>query len=563
MPSDAPSDDTGARDPWDVIVVGGGPGGSATATLLARRGWRVLCCERARFPRAHVGESLLPASLPILDALGVLEAVEREGFVEKPGATMVWGRDAAPWSWYFRETNRTHPHAYQVWRPRFDQLLLDNARAAGVAVREDCRVGEVLFDGERAIGVRIAGESEVQRARFVVDASGQSGLIARAQSLRRYDDAFRNLAVYAYHEGAAHLPPPDAGNIFIESTSDGWCWTIPLGGGRNSVGAVVDSARGQQGITELGTEGFYEAQLGLAPRTAALLAGAERVDGPHVARDWSYVAERLAGEAHVLVGDAACFVDPLFSSGVHLALSSAVLASAYVTTSLRRPEMGAAAAAVYAELYLQQYGHFRELARLFYASNRTVESYFWEARRILGDEEAGTPREAFVRAVAGQPPQGYERVVLERGDAPAGFAGDVRSLESDRAGRRRAWDRALAGGRPPAALLTAVPRPSEGVRVERKPVLEGGEFVWGDVLVSGNRPEGTPISPLVARLLAALDGRRDLSGALESVVAGLPADRAAQLGAPLLATLGILYVDGVIDGLDAALDVSRGGAGLC
>ena len=551
------------RDPWDVIVVGGGPGGAATATLLARQGWRVLCCERERFPRAHVGESLLPASLPILEMLGVLEAVEREGFVEKPGATMVWGRDTAPWSWYFRETNRTHPHSYQVWRPRFDQLLLDNARAAGVEVREGCRVREVLFDGERATGVRIAGEAAgagEERARFVVDASGQAGLIARAQSLRRYDDAFRNLAVYAYYEGAAHLPPPDAGNIFIESTSDGWCWTIPLAGGRSSVGAVVDSARGQRGIADLGTEGFYSAQLGLAPRTAAMLAPGTRVDGPHVARDWSYVAERLAGEAHVLVGDAACFVDPLFSSGVHLALSSAVLAAAYATTSLRRPEMGAAAAAVYAELYLQQYGHFRELARLFYASNRSVESYFWEARKIVGDDDASTPREAFVRAVAGQPPQGYERVVLERGDAPAGFAGDVRALETDRAARRRAWDRALAGGRPPAALLAATPRPSAGVHVERKPVLEGGEFVWGDVLVSGNRPEGTPISPLVARLLAALDGRRRLVEALEDVVADLPADRAGRMGAPILATLGILYVDGVIDGFDAALDASRGGA---
>ena len=555
MPSDAPSGDSASRGPWDVIVVGGGPGGAAAATLLARQGWRVLCCERERFPRPHVGESLLPASLPILDALGVLEAVEREGFVEKPGATMVWGRDTAPWSWYFRETNRTHPHAYQVWRPRFDQLLLDNARAAGAVVREGCRVAEALFDGERAIGVRIAGQSEPERARFVVDASGQAGLIARARSLRRYDDAFRNLAVYAYHDGAAHLPPPDAGNIFIESTRDGWCWTIPLGGGRNSVGAVVDSARGRQGIAELGTEGFYAAQLALAPRTSALLAGARRSDGPHVARDWSYVAGRLTGEAHVLVGDAACFVDPLFSSGVHLALSSAVLAAAYVTTSLRRPEMGAAAAAVYAELYLQQYGHFRELARLFYASNRSVESYFWEARKIVGDD-AGTPREAFVRAVAGQPPQGYERVVLERGDAPAGFAGDVDALESERAARRRAWDGALSGGHPPAALLAAIARPSAGVRVERKPVLEGGEFVWGDVLVSGSRPEGTPISPLVARLLAALDGRRSLAEALEDVVADLPADRAGRMGAPLLTTLGILYVDGVIDGLDAALGVS-------
>ena len=556
------------RDPWDVIVVGGGPGGAATATLLARQGWRVLCCERERFPRAHVGESLLPASLPILEMLGVLEAVEREGFVEKPGATMVWGRDTAPWSWYFRETNRTHPHAYQVWRPRFDQLLLDNAREAGVEVREGCRVGEVLFEGARATGVRVAGEAAEageERARFIVDASGQAGLIARAQSLRRYDDAFRNLAVYAYYEGAAHLPPPDAGNIFIESTSDGWCWTIPLAGGRSSVGAVVDSARGQQGIADLGTEGFYEAQLGLAPRTAALLATGTRVDGPHVARDWSYVAERLAGEAHVLVGDAACFVDPLFSSGVHLALSSAVLAAAYVTTSLRRPEMGAAAAAVYAELYLQQYGHFRELARLFYASNRSVESYFWEARKIAGDDGASTPREAFVRAVAGQPPQGYERVVLERGDAPAGFAGDVRALESERAARRRAWDRALAGDHGRGASTGGAAdddRPAVGGGAGRAQAGLGGRRVRLGRRVDHRESPRRDADQRPCR--AAGDGagrtaqRRGGAGGRQWW--GCRPDRAGQLGAPLLTTLGILYVDGAIEGLDAALDISRGGA---
>ena len=135
-------------------------------------------------------------------------------------------------------------------------------------------------------------------------------------------------------------------------------------------------------------------------------------------RDWSYVSQRLVGEGYILVGDAACFVDPLFSSGVHLALSSAVLASAYVTSALRTPELREPAAEVYTQLYMQQYHQFREMAALFYASNRSADSYFWEARRIVGGEDAVTAREAFIAAVAGQPPQGYERVVLERGEAP-------------------------------------------------------------------------------------------------------------------------------------------------
>ena len=130
----------------DVIVIGGGPGGSAAATMLARQGWQVVLLERERFPRDHVGESLLPASIPILEELGVLPAVEAQGFLRKWGATMVWGRDREPWSWFFGETNRRYPHSYQVWRPLFDQLLLDNAADNGVEVRQGCRATEVLFD---------------------------------------------------------------------------------------------------------------------------------------------------------------------------------------------------------------------------------------------------------------------------------------------------------------------------------------------------------------------------------------------------------------------------------
>ena len=151
------ADETTTRP--DVIVIGGGPAGSPAASMLAARGISTLLLERERFPRHHVGESLLPASIPVLAELGALPAVQDAGFLPKWGATMVWGRDSTPWSWYFKETNLTYPHAYQVWRPKFDSILLDNSRAKGVDVRERHHVAEVLFDGGRAAGVRFRDDA--------------------------------------------------------------------------------------------------------------------------------------------------------------------------------------------------------------------------------------------------------------------------------------------------------------------------------------------------------------------------------------------------------------------
>ena len=149
----------------DVVVIGGGPGGSTTATMLARQGWQVLLLEREHFPREHIGESLLPASIPVLEELGVLPAVQAAGFLPKWGATMVWGKDKTPWSWYFRETNQQYPHAYQVWRPAFDQLLLENSRKHGVDVRQGSQVVDVLFEDGRATGVRYVTREHCGRHR--------------------------------------------------------------------------------------------------------------------------------------------------------------------------------------------------------------------------------------------------------------------------------------------------------------------------------------------------------------------------------------------------------------
>lgn len=547
----APNLDTDA----DVVVIGGGPGGSTAATMLSRQGFNVLLLERERFPREHVGESLLPASMPILAELGVLPAVQEAGFLPKWGATMLWGRDNTPWSWYFRETNQTYPHSYQVWRPQFDQILLEHSRANGVDVREGHRVRRVIFDGGgagdglRAVGVicqDAAGRQRVVNARLVVDASGQGGLVGRQLGRRQGDSFFHNLAVYGYFAGGQRLPAPDENNIFIESYPQGWLWNIPLHSGWASVGAVVDRTVGQAGIRGSNARAYLLEQVAQAPLMARMLAWARLVAGPRVLRDWSYVCRPMAGDGYILVGDAACFVDPLFSSGVHLALMAGVLAAGYVTSALRDPDIASAAGLVYEELYLKEYRHFRELARLFYSSNRTAESYFWEARRILDLDPSLSPRSAFVQTVAGQPSRGYEREVLGRGALPPAFAGSVREVESERSRRRQRFEGSLAH------LPELVPRLERGVRLERKPVFSGSQFQWGHVLTSRNRREGAECSDLVAVLLSRIDGRTPVGDLIAGLQGGSDGPQRELVRQSVVAALQILYVDGVVSELTGA-----------
>ncbi len=533
-----------------IVVIGGGPGGSTAATLLARQGFEVTLFEREVFPREHVGESLLPASIPILETLGVIDEIEAAGFTPKFGATMVWGRDPEPWSWHFAETNASYPHAYQVWRPSFDQMLLRNAERDGVEVREGWRVTDVAFEDGRPTSLTVespAGDSHTLEADWIVDASGQTGFIARRLDMREHDDFFRNLAVYSYYRGAERLPEPDAGNIFIEAYEHGWTWAIPLPDDVMSVGVVVDAAWGGSRLTEQPLGDFFSDQLSLTGKTSEMLARAELIEDPRVIRDWSYTSQRLVGNGYILVGDAACFIDPLFSSGVHLALSSALLASAYVTSALRDPEMREPAAEVYTQLYMQQYHQFREMAALFYASNRTSDSYFWEARRIVQGGDDISPREAFIAAVAGQPPQGYERVVLERGEAPPDFVKGVAAVEAERERRDADMARLIDSVWPNRSpILDAVPVLDDGVALARKPVIGDGQFEWGAVISSPSRPQGAPISMLIAALASRIDGRSTVRALLDALFEGVDEQQQAQLLPGLLAALRVLYVDGMI-----------------
>ena len=389
------------------------------------------------------------------------------------------------------------------------------------------------------------GSQHTARARFVVDASGQAGLIGRTRGLREPDPFFRNLAVYGYYAGGSRLPEPDANNILIESIEDGWLWAIPLHTGLVSTGVVVDSAAGRKRINDRGPEAFFRERVASGPHTSALLEGATLTAPPTIVRDWSYSSSELAGEGFVLAGDAACFVDPLFSSGVHLALSSGVLAAAYVTSALKDPELGKAAAAVYAQQYRQQHEHFRELARLFYGSNRTVDSYFWETRRITGADESTPARLAFVRAVAGQPPVGYERAVLAHGEAPRSFTEAVRAVERSREERAAAFDERFGDGFP--GLLSAVPALVPAARLERKPVVGEGEFAWGQVIATPERTEGAPVSDLVALVLAQIDGRRTIGDLFDRLADRLSPEALDQLRPGIVQALRLLYVEGVIE----------------
>lgn len=532
-----------------IVVIGGGPAGACASTLLARMGLDVVLLERECFPRAHVGESLLPGSIPILESLGVMDEVREAGFTVKPGATMVWGTEREPWSWYFSETHASNPHSYQVWRPEFDSILLNNARRSGVDVREGWQVTQVVFDVDgvaSAVRCRPVDDSsdEVElTARFVVDASGQSGVLARQLELREWDGFFRNLAVYGYYKGGERLPEPDGGNILIESQADGWLWHIPLGGalggslrdGWASVGAVVDAETGQRGIRETGPRRFLERQIAAAPYLASMLESAEMVSGPEVVRDWSYRCKSLSGPGYILVGDAGCFVDPLFSSGVHLALTYAALASVVVGSALEDPTIAGPAGKMYEQMYYREYGHFRELARLFYSSNRTADSYFWEARRLLDDDPLLTPRQSFIQLVAGQPARGYERAVLSKGLLPSAFGDSVTAVESERQRRRKQ-------GLPAGARL----RLADGVRLQRQPVLADDRFVWGVGLVTDAHPEGIPCSGLVSHLLAGLDGEDTAAAAIARLCEGMEPDTAQQAERAAMQALELLYVDGAI-----------------
>jgi flavin-dependent dehydrogenase len=323
----------------DVAVIGGGPAGSTAAILLARQGYKVIALEKARHPRFHIGESLLPMNLPVFERLGVLDKVRALG-VYKSGADFEADNDRGYSTYAFaRAIGNSPPHAYQVWRQDFDKMLYDHARESGADAREGQEVLNVEQSDSRASILRVRGEDGREyaiQARYVVDASGRDALLASKQKIRRKNREHQSAAIFGHFHGAAVRPGEDAGNISIYRFGHGWMWMIPLPGGVMSVGAVCrpEYLKQRKGRTvEFLLETLRQNPAAWARLETATLIGDEvRVTG-----NYSYDSAHMGGPGWVLVGDAFAFLDPVFSSGVYLAMSGAEQAAQVVDEALRNP----------------------------------------------------------------------------------------------------------------------------------------------------------------------------------------------------------------------------------
>ena len=385
---------------FDVIVIGGGPAGSAAAGFLAQSGYRIGLFEKERFPRYHIGESLLSATMPILEALGVMPAIEHAGFMRKPGGTFVWGNLGEPWSFFFREDPGGRAHAFHVLRSEFDHLLLRHAAALGVDVREAHRVEAVHYDGRnRVVAIDEHGTRVEAEAPYVIDASGQQALLGYRDRLRAFNPFFKNLAVFGYFADAIRLDGPRAGNILSAAFADGWFWFIPLHDGTTSVGAVVDAHRFAHAAGG-DPEALYWKLIAACVPVAERVREARLVSPIRVIRDYSYCSQRFYGPGYLLAGDAACFIDPVFSTGVHLACLSGYLSSRAVTAMLSGTAE-TVAAPEYDAAYRAAFERYLNFLYFFYDHHRDPDSYFWTARKILNPAMPLETRTAFVRLMSG------------------------------------------------------------------------------------------------------------------------------------------------------------------
>ena len=356
-----------AGESFDAVVIGGGPGGSCAATVLGRAGRRVLLLEREVFPRFHIGESLLPYNQEIFDELGLLPVLRNAGFPAKHGVQFHLGDGGKCAAFAFRKGRFTRfPESFQVERSRFDEILLRHAATCGVEVREGFAVTRSANDagGVEVEGVGRDGARAVFRGRFLVDATGRDNLTGNRDGIREMNPRLRKLAVFAHFSGVRLDPAEQAGDTVIVRLEDKWFWLIPVAPDKVSVGVVMDRDEFAAAKTSPGE--VFERWRDAAPVVRDRLADATPVTGYHVTSDWSYRNRTFVGPRLVRVGDAAGFIDPIFSSGVFLAMHSARLAARAIDGALAGGNDGARAFARYEKRMRHAFGVYAEMVDKFY-----------------------------------------------------------------------------------------------------------------------------------------------------------------------------------------------------
>ena len=346
---------SGISDTCDVLVIGGGPAGSTIAALLAQQGRSVVLVEKAQHPRFHIGESLLPANAQLFDRLGVREQVDRIG-MPKLGIEFVSPDDDRRASVEFADAmNKTMPQAWQVRRSELDEMLFRHAQTRGACTVENCRVRDVAFDADGAtVQAELTGADgratpKQWRARFVIDASGRDTLLGNQLKIKQKNPRHNSAALFGHFTGAERLPGKMAGNISICWFAHGWFWFIPLADGTTSVGAVCWPYYLKSRTRPL--REFFADTIALCPELARRLRNATLVDDAvHATGNYSYMSTHATGERYLMLGDAYTFIDPMFSTGVYLAMHSAFEGADLVATALDRPAALAAQRAAFEKM---------------------------------------------------------------------------------------------------------------------------------------------------------------------------------------------------------------------
>ena len=358
---------------YDVIVVGCGPAGCTTATLIAQKGYQVLLLERDELPSFKVGESLIPGTYWTLKRLGMIDQMKESHFPEKYSVQFYSQTGKPSASFYFFEND---PHVcsmtWQVLRSEFDQMLVINAEKHGVEVRRGTHVHQVLFDDKKAVGVRakLKPDKDIRdfKAKVIVDSTGQSALISRKLKMNVADPKLKNASIFTHFEGAFRDEGIDEGATLILHTEnkDSWFWYIPLPHDRVSVG-VVGSIDYLMRAKEKGLQTIFDSQIKQCKPLQEKLENAKQVFSVKVTKDFSYRSKQIAGDHWVLVGDALGFLDPVYSSGILLAFKSGEMAADCIERAFERNDFSAEQLGAFETEFISGMEAFRKLVYAFYS----------------------------------------------------------------------------------------------------------------------------------------------------------------------------------------------------